>query len=317
MSFLSPLFLIAISAVGLPLIIHLLNLKRPQRVQFSTLAFFKELQKTTIRKIRIKRYLLLLLRLLAIACLALVLARPFLPPGLSGSANSQAPALNAILIDNSISMSRIGDKGPLIEQARSIIKSIEASSKDDDRFILQVTNGAAQYSTIIGHNQLLRRIEEIDIVPAGNYTIERIRNLYEVLNEAPYQNKRLFILGDGQSSQFEGDFPEPGNGSITTSYINLGDVTVQNTVVTNLESSTNMIGAGLPVNLTVTVENKGAVPIANQFVSLEFSGNLVGQYSLSMESNSSKSFSFEVAPQSIGSTNGKVIIEGDEFPQDN
>ncbi len=317
MSFLSPLFLIAVSAIGLPLIIHLLNLKRPQRVQFSTLAFFKELQKTTIRKIRIKKYLLLLLRLLAIACLAVVLARPFLPPGLNGSANSQAPALNAILIDNSISMSRIGDKGPLIEQAKSIVKSIEASSKDDDRFILQVTNGDAQYSTIVGHNQLLRRIEEIDVIAAGNYTNERIENLYVVLNDAPYQNKRLFIIGDGQSSQFKRELPDTEDRSITTSYINLGEVNVQNTVVTKLESSTNMIGARLPVNLTVTVENKGEVPIANQFVSLEFSGSLVGQYSLSMEANSSRTFSFEVVPQRMGSTNGKVIIEGDEFTQDN
>lgn len=317
MSFLSPLFLIAVSAIGLPLLIHLLNLKRPQRVKFSTLAFFKELQKTTIRKIRIKRYLLLLMRLLAIACLALVLARPFLPPGLSASANSQAPALNAILIDNSISMSRIGDKGPLIEQAKSIVKSIEASSKEGDRFILQVTNGAAQYSTIVGHNQLLRRIEEIDVVSAGNYTNQRIENIYGVLEEAPYQNKRLFILGDGQSSQFEEEFPATEDRSITTSYINLGEVHIQNTVVAKLESSTNMIGVGLPVNLTVTVENKGDVPVANQFLSLEFSGSLVGQYSLSMDANSSRAFSFEVVPQIVGSSNGKVIVEGDEFTQDN
>ena len=65
MSFLSPLFLFAVAAVGLPLIIHLLNLKRPQKVAFSTLAFFKELQKTAIRKIQIQRYLLLFIRLLA------------------------------------------------------------------------------------------------------------------------------------------------------------------------------------------------------------------------------------------------------------
>ncbi|HBQ61566.1 MAG TPA: hypothetical protein DD671_18635, partial [Balneolaceae bacterium] len=106
MSFLNPLFLFALVAVGLPLLIHLLNLRRPQKVSFSTLAFFRELKNTTIKRIRIKRYLLLILRLLAIACLALVLARPFLPPALSGGGSAQAPALNAVLLDNSISMSR-------------------------------------------------------------------------------------------------------------------------------------------------------------------------------------------------------------------
>ena len=162
MSFLSPLFLFALLAIGIPLIIHLLNLKRPQKVAFSSLFFFKELQKTTIRKIKIKRYLLLLVRLLAITCLALVLARPYLPPGLvDGDSNSAA--LHVVLLDNSISMERIGEKGPLLEQAKSIITELEASSKDIDRFIFQTTNGEEQFTSVIGHSQLLRRLEETKI----------------------------------------------------------------------------------------------------------------------------------------------------------
>ncbi len=318
MSFLSPLFLIAISAVGLPLIIHLLNLRRPQRVRFSTLAFFNELQKTTIRKIRIKRYLLLLLRLLAIACLAIVLARPFLPPGLGGSANSQAPSLNAIIIDNSISMSRIGGQGPLLEQAKEIVKSIESSSKESDRFIIQVTNGEAQFNTIVGHSQLLRRIDEIEISNSGNYSSERIEALYQIIEDAPYENKRLFVISDGQQSQVSNqDISNNDNRTIASTFINLGKVEVQNTVITGLESSTNMIGVGLPVNLSVTVQNNGEVPIANQFVSLEFLGTLVGQYSLSLEAGSSKTFTFEAIPDKVGSSTGKVFIEGDEFTADN
>tara|TARA_R110000868_G_scaffold294140_1_gene554719 strand:+ start:82404 stop:84497 length:2094 start_codon:yes stop_codon:yes gene_type:complete len=318
MSFLSPLFLIAISAVGLPLIIHLLNLRRPQRVKFSTLAFFKELQKTTIRKIRIKRYLLLLLRLLAIACLALVLARPFLPPGIGSSVNSQAPSLNAILIDNSISMSRIGSKGPLIEQAKEVVKSIEESSKESDRFVLQVTNGEAQYNTIVGHGQLLRRIEELEVSNSGNYSNKRIIELQQILEDAPYENKRLFVISDGQRSQVSNsEISENENRSLTSTYINLGEVEIQNTVITELESSTNMIGVGLPVNLSVKVQNKGEVPVANQFISLEFQERLVGQYSVSLDAGSSKTFSFEVTPTGIGSSKGKVFIEGDEFSADN
>lgn len=318
MSFLSPLFLIAVTAVGLPLIIHLLNLRRPQRVKFSTLAFFKELQKTTIRKIRVKRYLLLLLRLLAIACLAIVLARPFLPPDLGSSSNSQAPSLNAILLDNSISMSRIGEKGPLLEQAKEIVKSIEASSKESDRFIVQVTNGESQYVSIVGHSQLINKIDEIEVIPSGNYTEERIGGLFELLKNAPYENKRLFIIGDGQVSQYSDiNYSENNKEGISLTFINLGDVEVQNTIITELQSSTNMIGKGLPLNITATVQNRSNVPIANQFVSLEFENRLVGQYSLSLEANAFKTFSFEVVPSKIGSSNGKILVEGDEFSIDN
>lgn len=318
MSFLSPFFLLAITAVGIPLIIHLLNLRKPNRIKFSTLAFFEELKKTTIRKIRIKRYLLLLLRLLAVACLAFVLARPFLPPGVGSSGSSQTPALNAILIDNSISMSRIGEKGPLFDQVKSIVQSIEESSKESDRFILQVTNGSAQYSTIIGHGQLLKRIEQLEIAPAGNFGTQRVEEIYEVLNDAPYQNKRLFIITDGQKNQFdELKLAEIESNTITSTFIVLENVETQNTVISKLESSTNMIGVGLPVKLSVTVQNRGEIPIANQYVSLEFQEELVGQYSLSMEANSSRIFSFDVTPSSTGSSNGKIIIEGDEFNADN
>lgn len=316
MSFLSPLFLIAVSAVGLPLLIHLLNLRRPQKVKFSTLSFFNELQKTTIRKIRIKRYLLLLLRLLAIACLALVLARPFLPPGL-GSGNSQAPSINAILIDNSISMERIGEQGPLFEQAKEIIRSIEESSKDSDRFILQVTNGEAQYSTIIGHSQILRRVDELEVSKSGNYTRARLASLQQVLKDVPYENKRIFVVSDGQASQFSEEFDFEEEQGVSATFINLENVETQNTAITGIESSTNMIGAGLPVNVSVSVQNKSDVPVANQFVSVEFGEQLVGQYSLSLEADASETFTFEVLPTEVGANNGKVIIEGDEFTSDN
>lgn len=310
--------MIAVSAVGLPLIIHLLNLRRPRKVQFSTLSFFKELQKTTIRKIRVKRYLLLLFRLLAVACLAFVLSRPFLPPGFGGSGNSLAPALNTILIDNSISMSRIGQNGPLLEQAKEIVKSIEATSKDSDRFILQVTNGESQYSTILGHSQLLRKLEELTFTSSGNYGTKRIAGLVEILEDVPYENKRLFVITDGQRSQFlEDNTIENIPKTITATFINLGEVEVQNTVVVNLESSTNMIGVGLPVNLAVTIQNKSEVPVANQFLSLEVEGELVGQYSVSLPAGAQEVYAFEVSPSKVGSSNGKVIIEGDEFTLDN
>lgn len=318
MSFLSPFFLFAVAAVGLPLVIHLLNLKRPQKVSFSTLAFFDELQKTTIRKIKVKKYLLLLLRLLAVACLAIVLARPFLPPGVGGVGNSQAPALNAILIDNSISMARIGQGGPLLEQAKEIVASLEASAKENDRFIFQVTNGESGYPTIIGNNQLIRRMEEITEVPSGNYIKERVSSLVEMLEDSPYQNKRLFIITDGQRSQLSAlqdleRLPE----TISSTIFKLADVEVQNTVLQNLQSSTNMIGAGLPVTLTIDVKNQSQVPISNQFVTVEFNGEVVGQYSVSLAADAVHTFPFTVTPNTTGSSTGKIIVEGDEFTADN
>ncbi|MGB0347574.1 MAG: vWA domain-containing protein, partial [Balneolaceae bacterium] len=266
---------------------------------------------------RIKRYLLLFVRLLAIACLALVLARPFLPPGLGGGDNKSA-ALNVVLLDNSVSMGRIGEKGPLIEQGKQIIAELEASAKDIDRFIFQTTNGEEQFASVIGHSQLLRRLEQAEISNGGNYLEQRLESLVSVLNDSPYENKRLFIISDGQLSQLSG-ISEIENvpRTITTTLFNLGEVSVQNTVIKSLETSSDMIGVGLPVVLSVNVQNQSEIPISNQFITLEFEGSIVGQYSISLSANAAQTFNFEVIPTTIGTATGKISLEGDEFVSDN
>ncbi|MTI86846.1 MAG: hypothetical protein FH748_02630 [Balneolaceae bacterium] len=316
MSFLNPIFLFALLAVGLPLLIHLLNLRKPQKIDFSTLAFFQELKKTTIKRIRIKKYLLLFLRLLAIACLAMVLARPFLPPGLIAGSNSQAPSLNAILLDNSISMSRIGTQGPLLDYGKDIIREIEKASKDGDRFILQNTNGEAEYGGILSHSNLLNSLEEIEVSKSGNYTSQRLNGLIERVKESPYENKKIFIVTDGQQSQFS-RMEEAGHENIAFTVIDAGEIGVQNTHVEQVATSTNMIGTNIPFLINVTVSNKGEVPAINQFVSLEFKGEPAGQYSVSLAAGESETYTFEVSPSSTGSSQGRVLIEGDEFQADN
>ncbi len=315
MSFLNPILLFALVAVGLPLLIHLLNLKRPQKVAFSTLTFFQQLKNTTIRRIRIKRYLLLLLRLLAIACLALVLARPFLPPGLSGG-NTQSPTLNAILLDNSISMSRIGTQGPMFEYAREIINRIEESAKDDDRFMLQLTNGEEEFTNILSRSNLEKTLEDVEVKPAGNFIRSRLSGLIESVREAPYQNKNIFIITDGQRSQFE-DLRELELEDISLSVIDVGEVEVQNTMVADISTSTNMIGTNIPFTLNIEVANRSSVPAVNQFVSLEFEGQNAGQYSVALEPNERKTFTFEITPSQSGSARGTITLEGDEFQPDN
>ncbi|MBD3617839.1 MAG: BatA domain-containing protein [Gracilimonas sp.] len=316
MSFLNPIFLFALIAVGLPLLIHLLNLKRPRKVAFSTLAFFRELKNTTIRRIRIKKYLLLLLRVAAIGCLALVLARPFLPPGLSGGGTAQAPALNAVLLDNSISMFRIGKQGPLFDYAREIVGKIEESAKDDDRFMLQLTNGEGEYSNILSRANLQKTLEGAEIMPAGNFIKNRLTGLIESVREAPYQNKNIFIITDGQLSQLN-DLQEMDLNDITLTFIDVGDVDVQNTIVSDISTSTNMIGANIPFILNVELANRSSVNAVNQFVTLDFEGQNAGQYSIALEPNERKTFTFEITPSQTGSAKGKLEIEGDEFQPDN
>ncbi len=319
MSFLNPIFLIALAAVGLPLVIHLLNLRKPKKIRFSTLSFFKELQKTTIRKIRIKRLLLLLIRFLAIACLALVLARPFLPPSLSIGGEGNQPAIYAILIDNSISMNRIGSNGPLIDQAKEIAEKIVSSSKEQDRFVIQTTNGEEINSSVISSGQLSSRLSSVSVEKKGSFLSERLGNLFSILEESPFQNKKFYVIGDDVtmvSKVMSEEFEEQIN-TIPVTMLKTESVNVQNTFIADVSSPSSMIGQGIPFMVEVNVRNSSDIIAANQFLTLQVEDQTVGQYPLQINPEETQSFSFEINPDRQGAITGKAIIEGDGFSEDN
>ncbi|NIT55913.1 MAG: VWA domain-containing protein, partial [Aliifodinibius sp.] len=199
MNFLNPLFLLGLLAVALPVIIHLVNLKKPQKVAFSTLSFFNELRKSTIRRIRIKQYLLLALRVLAILFLALALARPFLPPTITGSASSGESRSVAILIDNSASMSRVGTDGPLIEQAKKVVNRIITNGNSDDRFLIKTTNNTdATGVGFVSGTRAISQLDEITSVNRGHYTSHKFKEMYQQLKDTPEEHSVLYIVSDGQ-----------------------------------------------------------------------------------------------------------------------
>lgn len=325
MNFLNPFFLFGLLAVAIPVVIHLINLRRPQKISFSTLSFFNELRKSTIRRIRIKQYLLMALRALALLFLALALARPFLPPTITGSASSGEPKAIGILIDNSASMSRIGAQGPLIDQAREVAERIVVNANSEDKFYLATTNPAAVApSGMVNGSRALSVIPEISAKNTGHYTVEQFREVYKQLEEAPQPHALLYIISDGQESQLSdlsgmnGKSDGQSSGKpVTVQLVSLEQSQQQNLAISSMELQNQMISRESPITLSVEVENVGNAAAANQFVSVEVGGELSGQYEVTLQPGATKKFDFQLVPGQSGDLWGRVLLEGDEVEYDN
>ena len=76
LSFMNPSLLFGAAAAALPIIIHFLSRRRVRRLPFSDLRFLDEVQSRQARSLGIRRWLLLLLRVLAILLVALAAAGP-------------------------------------------------------------------------------------------------------------------------------------------------------------------------------------------------------------------------------------------------
>ena len=133
MNFLNPLFLFGLGAAALPVLIHLFTRRKPREVRFPSLDFLTEVNQSEIRRLRIKQWLLLALRTLAVALLALAISRPSMQGDQRGSAASTLIAL----VDISGSMgSPDGEGRPLTATARRVVESLLATLGPTDDLLL-------------------------------------------------------------------------------------------------------------------------------------------------------------------------------------
>ncbi|MDE2827481.1 MAG: BatA domain-containing protein, partial [Bacteroidota bacterium] len=117
MAFINPLILFGLIAAAIPLLVYLFNFRRPQRLDYSSLALLHALQRTTLQRIRIRNWLLLLLRTLALCVLVIAFARPTLTDS-AGTRFFGRSSMSAVLaLDASLSMMQRDSDGTRLEQA--------------------------------------------------------------------------------------------------------------------------------------------------------------------------------------------------------
>ncbi len=103
MSFLQPLLLAALPLVGLPILIHLINRQRHRTIPWGAMRFLLDAKRMTRGMARLRFWLIMAMRMLAIAGLLFAVARP-LASGWIGLAVGGQPDTTIVLLDRSVSM---------------------------------------------------------------------------------------------------------------------------------------------------------------------------------------------------------------------
>ena len=113
MQFALPELLYALFALLIPILVHLFQLRRFKIQKFTNLAFLEKISVQTRQSSTLKKWLILLFRMLALACIVLAFAQPYTS---NTNAKNEPPEL-VIYLDNSFSMEASGPKGPMLKQA--------------------------------------------------------------------------------------------------------------------------------------------------------------------------------------------------------
>lgn len=318
MEFLNPLALAALAAAAIPLIIHLFNFRRPRKVDFSSLEFVRELQKSTMQRVRIKQWLLLLLRMLAIACLVIAFARPTLTGDLAGAVGGDARSSVAVVIDNSPSMTLRDAGGEYFRQAKDVATALlDELSSGDEIFVVGTGNepGSAERFTNVG--SAIRAIENLEPATSSRSASDAVVRAGRLLSEAVHLNREIYVLSDLQQSTFADSVVSRLDAGIRTYLLPVGDRLHSNVAVTDVQVESRIIEAGQPVRITATLLNYGTEGLEDYVTSLFLEGERLAQATVDVPPGVPTTVTLTASPQGRGWLAGTVHIEGDAFEFDN
>lgn len=261
MSFIYPSFLLAFSALAIPVLIHWFNLRKDKVVWFTHLKFLKEVKETSSRKRKLKHWLILLCRVLFLSFLVLLFAQPYIPGIDKTSAHKEI--LVSIYLDNSQSMTAENAEGPLFYQALKKAEEIISGFSPQTKFQLLTNDFKAGSQSFQSSRKIKSELAEIKISPVFR-TLESVyRRQESFFSQFPGGNKYIFWLSDFQKST-AGDIKQiKADTSALFFLIPLKPDSDNNLYIDSVFTENPFIRPGTSNKLFVRVVNAGSRDIKN------------------------------------------------------
>ena len=324
MTFLNPAILIGLAAASLPVIIHLLNLRKLKKVEFSTLIFLKEIQKNKIRRVKLKQWLLLALRVLIILLIVTAFARPVLKGISIGGTTSAAKTTAVFILDDSFSMSVVDQNGSYINQAVQTIKELLSNFEEGDEAGLILVSGDSEGEVPVTTNINLveDKLKNINISNASGTINSALIKASGLILESKNFNKEIYLLSDFQKDRIAinqnlTDLSQSLNEQVKLYSFDYSGKEVYNIGISKLDVITKIFEINKPILFEATVTNYSDQTVNNLVVSLFTGGKRTSQKSIDLLSNEAKIIQLEGTTNVNGFVDVTVEIEDDEVSADN
>lgn len=270
MAFLNPLFLFGLLAAGIPLLIHLWNRRQAVTIDFSSLMFLLTAHRQNVKRLQLKQLLILLLRMLIIALIALALARPFLTLGLPIAA-VRAKTDVVIVLDNSFSMAYQDVDGVWFDKAKIKAKEILSSLRHGDSasVILMSDIAIPLYRELTPDiNGVISSLDLTEVSNRGTNVQSSIELAHKILSMSNQTNQELYIISDFTKTGWENWSQIPNISGSRISLISVSNNNSHNTNIEEINPSHHLIGVDLPLYLNIKTNNHSNKPLTQTTLSM-------------------------------------------------
>jgi len=313
MKFVYPEFLWALSLLLAPIAIHLFSFRKHRTLYFSSLKFVQQIEQQNKSVQKIKHFLLLLCRLLAITALIIAFAQPYIPEKNRGGA-STFPLL-AIHIDNSFSMTMKGVEGELLSEAIETARKLIEKTPINGKILLSTNVMDGVEARLCTKMEAIERLDLIKASPMQRSYQEVIKwqknNLKNNIKQSNLHDPQLVYLSDFQKSTHLFENIEPDS---TYSYfpIRFKIQDPSNLSIDSVWFASPLHKIGVNNELFIKVSNHGQVGLQNVSMNLE-TDMIKRDLFIDLDPQSSTITSLTFAPKTKGIQKGKLSITDKQF----
>ena len=274
MSFLSAAFLLALPLIAVPIVIHFYRGRRRDVVLWGAMQFLAAAVTKGRRMERLEEILLMVLRLAAVAALVLALARPMVRSTWLGHSTEREVVL---VLDNSMSMSRVVGGQSAVDQMRKKATSVvdSLSSADGVQVLLAAGSEWATAEPIgtdaSGKRRLKELIESTEPTLGAADLLDCLQAAIHLEANDKLTGRHVVVLTDSQASSWHADRvgawrqmgaeckAAPVPTTIEVVDCGLDATQIDNVAVVSLTAVKNLVRPNEPLELKAEIANVGDV----------------------------------------------------------
>jgi len=314
LTFLNPLFLFGLTGVILPILIHRITRKKVMVKKFSAVHLILQSQRITAKPQRLKHLLLLALRILAVAILVFMLARPVLiRPGFAEILDGGA---KVVIFDNSLSMGYLEDRGRRYDVVQTALKEVLDGFRGQV-ILMPTTNQRDPETRWMSPQTALQQIRAIPLSFSRGNPTAAFTAAYQLLGDLE-TSKQIVVLSDLARSDWQ-DLDLSRIGQVSGAeilFLRIGDDGRDaNTRIKAVRLAQDELVAGVPARLEVTVSNFSDQD-ANTLVQIELSDIKFDQKAIDLEAGQEAMLSFDLRLDTPGWVHGVITVTADRLPAD-
>lgn len=315
MTFLAPLFFLALAGLAIPVLLHLTQREKKQIIRFPSLMFVRRIPYQSVRRRKIHNWLLLAVRLTALALIIAAFARPFVDREGFAAAGTAAREV-VVLLDASYSMG-VGDRWARAQAAaRQVVAGLTAS--DRGSVVLFASGAEIQIRSTAERSRLEAAIDAAAPGAFATRFAPAIKVAGSILAESTLPEREVVLISDFQRGGWLGaEGAELPEGARLTPVPVQGPLDRPNLSVTGVTIARSMFSDQQRVVVTAGVANRTELPVAAGTVALEVAGLPIATRPLTIEPGGSASVAFEPFTLSARNTRGTVRLAEDALGTDN